>query len=132
MNMNKVLQNFRDRYVLLEGIVITMIGLFLPWVRIEWKYSIGIVDSTGIIILGILIYLLMTRGIVGYKIILSSIAMTILMVVQFMNFPRILNITWERSMRFSMDYVQVGFFITFLGVMMIMVAGFIKGKQDIR
>lgn len=120
------------RLLLLIGISTTMIGLFSPWVRIEWKHSRGILDSTGMIIFCILIYLTMIKRIAGYRIIASSIAIAILMAVQFMNFPRIMNITWERSFGFSMTYVQTGFFITLFGVLLMMLAGFIKQRQGIR
>lgn len=126
------IKHFKDKVILLVGLIITMSGLFLPWVRIEWKSSSGVSDLTGIIIFSILIYLLTDKKINSLNVWISGAVIGVLMGIQFINFPRILYITSERSFQFSADYVQAGFFITLLGVIIVMAAGFLERKKNSR
>lgn len=108
MKMNKVVMGLI--------LLITLSGLFMNWAQIQFKAVTGLSHWSGIMILlvgSISFFLLLQER--SHKVNFLLIALIpLLAFIQFLSLGPIMNIS-GRDFWFSLDVVQIGFFVTLIG-----------------
>ncbi len=103
------------KVVTLMALAMTLSGLFFEWVQIEFVSGNGLNHWSGIYMLLLTpIALYMVFKEINPKAVLSILlALPLFAITQFIFFAEILNISsWD--IRFSMETVQIGFFVSLI------------------
>ncbi|WP_330948494.1 hypothetical protein [Virgibacillus sp. MG-45] len=96
-------------------LVISIVGLFLKWVEIQFKHANGLNHWTGLWILLILltVIVIIVRFYFNIITLILMLIIPILSLIQYVYFAPALNISGI-DLSFSKDYVQSGFFVTII------------------